>query len=253
MSLAFASLGSGSKGNATLVRAGDDCLLIDCGFSLRETERRLSILGCQGLDIVAILVTHEHSDHLRGVMPLARKYRIPVYMTAGTALESGSDHHSIRPISAHQAFSVAGMDIMPVSVPHDAREPVQFCITHGGKKLGVLTDLGSISGNVVSHYGDCDGLLVEANHDTEMLANGPYPLFLKRRVAGDWGHLNNGQTASLLSLVERRKIQTLVLAHISQKNNRVTLVEKEISSWIGDIGKTVYACQNEGFPWQFIE
>jgi phosphoribosyl 1,2-cyclic phosphodiesterase len=143
--------------------------------------------------------------------------------------------------------------VLPVAVPHDSREPVQYCLRHQGVKLGVLTDLGSVSGSVVEHFDQCDGLLLEANHDLKMLQAGPYPYFLKKRVSSDWGHLNNQQAGHLLSLIERRRIQTLVLGHISEQNNHRSLVEEAVSAWVGDVGKTLYACQKEGFPWQVIE
>jgi len=254
MPLAFASLGSGSKGNGTLVKAGDACLLIDCGFSIKETERRMASLGCSAEDLSAIVVTHEHSDHIRGVTPLARRYNLPVYMSHGTAVEARlKGDIDIRRICSQESFSIGDIRLLPVAVPHDSREPVQYCLSHQGLTLGVLTDLGSISGNVVEHFSQCDGLVLEANHDVKMLQSGPYPYFLKKRVAGDWGHLNNQQAGYLLSLVERHRIQTLVLAHISQQNNQCSLVEEAVAPWIGDVGKTLYACQKEGFPWQVIE
>lgn len=254
MPLAFASLGSGSKGNGTLVESRDACLLIDCGFSIKETERRLAALGRSADDLSGILVTHEHSDHIRGVTPLARRYKLPVYMSPGTAVEARlKSDVNVHLVSTHESFSVAGIDVFPVAVPHDSREPVQYCLSYQGLKLGVLTDLGSVSGNVVEHFDQCDGLLLEANHDLNMLQAGPYPYFLKKRVSSDWGHLNNQQAGYLLSLVERSRIQTLVLGHISEQNNHSSLVEEAVSPWVEDVGKTLYACQKEGFPWQVIE
>ena len=251
--LRFASLGSGSKGNGTLVEGGGTCVLIDCGFSVRETERRLARLGRHPGDISAILVTHEHGDHLRGALPLARKHRLPVMMTPGTArgarLGAGEGLISIRP---QQAFKVGDLQVMPVAVPHDAGEPVQFTVAFGGRKLGVLTDLGSITDTVVQHFDGCDGLLLEANHDVQMLYTGRYPPSLKQRVGGNWGHLNNGQAADLLSLIERRRIQALVLGHISQQNNRPQRVAEAVAPWVEGMERVIYACQDEGFSWQQI-
>ena len=194
--LRFASLGSGSKGNGTLVEDNASCVLIDCGFSVRETERRLRRLGRSPEDISAILVTHEHGDHIRGVAALARKYRLPVRLTHGTRFAgrfpAGDDVQEIVP---HQPFQVCSLSIMPVAVPHDAREPVQFVIRSGELAVGVLTDLGTVTASVIEHYSQCDGLLVEANHDTEMLATGPYPYPLKRRVGGDWRRLRDAARA----------------------------------------------------------
>lgn len=249
----FASLGSGSKGNATLVESGDTCVLVDCGFSVRETERRLARLGREPGDLAAILVTHEHGDHWRGVAPLARKFDLPVYMTAGTARAVKATLPRLSLIDRRAPFAVGALAVTAVTVPHDAREPVQFLFRRGPRTVGVLTDLGCITPHVVEHYKDCDGLLLEANHDPAMLAQGPYPPGLKRRVGGDWGHLNNGQAATLLAQVERRRLQKLVLGHISLQNNRQALVAAAIDDYQGELNSVHYACQDEGFDWQLID
>lgn len=252
--LRFASLGSGSKGNGTLVEDGATCVLIDCGFSVRETERRLGRLGRSPEELAAILVTHEHSDHIRGVAALARKYRLPVRMTHGTQLAGKVPAATISDeIVPHQPFRVSSLTVTPVAVPHDAREPVQFVISSRGVTVGVLTDLGSVTPSVIEHYRRCDGLLLEANHDTEMLAAGPYPYPLKKRVGGDWGHLSNRQTGELLSRLESRKIQNLVLGHISLQNNLPTLVEEAVAPAVEKVGRVSVACQDDGFPWQAVE
>ncbi len=246
----FASLGSGSKGNATLVRDGESCLLIDCGFSLKEVERRLARLQFCPDDISAILVTHEHGDHARGVAAFSRKYKTPVYMTAGTrrALDANIDQLELID-SSHRAFHCASFEVTPVAVPHDAREPVQFVLRNQRHTLGLLTDLGSITQHVVECFQHCDGLLLEANHDTEMLANGPYPPSLKRRVGGDWGHLNNLQARWLLDNICLDKIQQLVLGHISEKNNSLPLVKQAVDNIAVKLPSVNYACQNQGFDW----
>jgi len=254
MTIRFASLGSGSKGNGTLVESGDTCLLVDCGFSVRETDRRLARLGRSGHDLSAILVTHEHGDHGRGVAALARKYGLPVYLTAGT-LRGLQRHAPAAPgiVCGQQAFEVGGITVTPVTVPHDAREPVQFHFTVAGRRLGILTDLGCITPHVVNSFHDCDGLLLEANHDTGMLGSGPYPAALKRRVGGDWGHLNNGQAVQFLHAVERRRLQVLVLGHISQQNNAVGLVAEAVAPLRQDLHQMHYACQEQGFDWHRID
>lgn len=253
----FASLGSGSKGNGTLVENDGCCVLVDCGFSMREAVRRMARLGRDPGDLTALLVTHEHADHIKGVVPLARKYRLPVIMTAGTARAlSGIDGPNLELrlelISAYRPFAVGGLEVTPVAVPHDASEPVQYIFESGGRRLGVLTDLGCITPRVSESYRLCDGLLLEANHDPQMLAGGSYPPFLKRRVAGDWGHLNNGQAAGLLATVERSRLQCLAMSHISLRNNRTELVDQAIAGWKHEVGQLVYACQHEGFPWQTL-
>lgn len=245
----FASLGSGSKGNATLVECGDTCLLVDCGFSIRETVKRLARLERSPEQLSAILVTHEHGDHLKGVMPLSRRYKIPVYLTAGTAKAGKVDEPSVNLIESEQTLILGGVEVQPVAVPHDAREPVQYLFKTDRHCLGVLTDLGSVTPHVVESYRNCDALLLEANHDLQMLASGPYPQSLKRRVSSHWGHLNNIQCADLLSQVERSRLQHLVLGHISLKNNTVEKVQAAVSSLVSDIKEVHYACQDEGFGW----
>lgn len=250
----FASLGSGSQGNATLIESKDQLILIDSGFTVKEFERRIARLGHSPEDITAVLVTHEHSDHLKGIGPLARKYKLPVYMTRGTwsSRDIGEIPH-LNIIKGYQQFTIGGLNIMPIAVPHDAREPAQFIVENNGLKLGLLTDLGSISAHVEDFFGDCDGLILEANHDPRMLAGGPYPESLKRRVGGQWGHLSNDQAAGFLTRVEREKLQKLVVAHISLKNNTKALVEQAFFGLLDSIPETLLACQEEGFQWLSID
>jgi phosphoribosyl 1,2-cyclic phosphodiesterase len=246
----FASLGSGSKGNGTLLETAEHCLLVDCGFTVKETERRMARLGRSPSDLTAILVTHEHGDHIKGVLPLARKYQLPVYSSYGTAeyLQLGKSP-LWRGLNLTEAFSFGDLRVTPVAVPHDAREPCQFVFSQRKKTFGLLTDLGSITPFVREHYSQCDALLLECNHDTELLAVGPYPPSLKRRVAGDWGHLNNAQAASLLesSCVER--LQHLVMAHLSEQNNTPALAEQAIAPMLGESQALLSADQEAGFGW----
>ncbi len=200
----FASLGSGSKGNATLVQGGETVVLVDCGFSIRETTRRLERFGLTPDQLDAILVTHEHSDHCSGVAALSRKFDIPVYMTHGTQSSGRCDNcFQTLNFTFTQNFTVGALEVEAVAVPHDAKEPSQYRFFCGGKSLGVLTDLGSVTPHVVERYRSCDALMLELNHDEEMLRRGVYPHHLKRRVGGDWGHLNNAQAASLLEEIKR--------------------------------------------------
>ncbi|MDB9948637.1 MBL fold metallo-hydrolase [Porticoccaceae bacterium] len=247
----FASLGSGSKGNSTLVEWRDTCLMIDCGFSIRDTTQRLAKLGKTPENIDAILVTHEHSDHWKGVVPLASKFTIDVYVTAGclrSKKTSGKDH-PFKIIDSHQAFQIGDLQVTPVPVPHDAREPVQFLFNSEQHQLGILTDVGSLTPHIESVYAKCDGLLIEANHDLDMLYAGSYPEFLKDRVAGPWGHLNNQQTAQLLSLLDQQRMQQLVIGHISEKNNSLEKVKREVEAVIHSCDNLHYACQQQGFDW----
>ena len=253
MSLRFASLGSGSKGNATLIESGNGLILVDCGFTIKETCKRLDLLGHQPENLDAILVTHEHGDHISGVGPLARKFNIPVYLTHGTA-----QHKTVAKLPArflintHQTFTIADIEVTPVVVPHDAREPCQFVFRHQQKTLGVLTDLGSITPFIVEQYQHCDSLMLECNHDTRMLAMGPYPPSLKVRVGGQWGHLNNQQAAGLLQEVTTEALQHLVISHISEQNNTEVLARDALLQVFEDEARMLLAKQDQGFDWLAI-
>ena len=247
----FASLGSGSRGNATLVEWRDTCVMIDCGFSIRDTTKRLEKLGKTPNDIDAILVTHEHSDHWKGVIPLSAKFNIDVYVTAGCMRSRKAEERAFPfyIIDSHTQFQVGDLSVTPVPVPHDAREPVQYLFNSDNHQLGILTDVGSLTPHIESAYANCHGLLVEANHDLDMLHSGPYPEFLKDRVSGPWGHLNNQQTASLLSAIDQRHLQQLVIGHISEKNNSLEKVKSAVEAVIQGYGNLHYACQQQGFDW----
>lgn len=246
----FSSLGSGSKGNGTLVRYKDCTLLVDCGFTLKQTIKRLERLDVTPEQLDAVIVTHEHSDHLGGVGPLARKYQLPVYMTPGT---HRSRNIGVLPevvlIKNYLPFSIKSIDVIPVAVPHDASEPAQFIFEANDRRLGILTDLGSITPHIEMHYQSCDGLVLEANHDSLMLASGKYPHSLKQRVGGPWGHLNNRQAAEFLTRVDRSRLKELVVAHISLQNNTVALAKEALADISAPIDNVYYACQDEGFDW----
>ena len=246
----FASLGSGSKGNGTLIDDGNTCILIDLGFTLKETERRLRRLGKAPEDVHAVLVTHEHADHIHGVAPFARKYNQPVYLTPGTF-----NHKKmgvlprLHKVNCHRPFRIGSLGIEPVPVPHDAREPCQYLISSNGLKIGVLTDLGHVSSYVEQQYAVCHALLLECNHDVEMLSNGPYPYPLKQRVNGDHGHLNNEQAAQFLLQLEGPHLQHVVIAHISEKNNDKGLVTAAMRSLYSSWSELIWADQSNGFDW----
>lgn len=224
--------------------------MIDCGFSLRETRKRLATLELSVDDISGILVTHEHSDHMKGVAALSAESGITTYMTAGT-YRSGKfpTGLAVKIINCHQPFAVGDIDVTPVAVPHDAREPVQYVFQHQQLKLGVLTDLGSITPHILEQYAHCDGLLVEANYDTMMLRNGKYPPALKSRVGGRWGHLSNDQTVSLLRRICCARLQQLVIGHISENNNTPEQARATIESNFSTAAKTHYAAQSNGIGW----
>lgn len=245
----FASLGSGSRGNAMLVEAGSTCVMVDCGFSIAETAQRLRRLGRQPEDLAAILVTHEHGDHIRGVAPFARRYGTPVWMTHGTAAAAQDNRlPQLNPIAGYAGFSVGDIAVQPYPVPHDAREPCQFVFRDARHRLGLLTDSGSLTPHILDTLQRCDALVLEFNHDARMLAQGSYPPALKRRVGGDYGHLNNGQARSLLDRIELGQMQHLVAAHLSEKNNHPDLVHELLDSLPAELNCSV-ACQNDGFDW----
>ncbi|ONN68802.1 MBL fold metallo-hydrolase [Pseudomonas oryzihabitans] len=249
----FAILGSGSRGNSTLVHSHNSYVLIDCGFSLREAERRLARLGVVPAQLDAVLVTHEHSDHVQGVELLARKHGVPVYYSAGTG-------RGLRKPVAAQGLLVDGerlvldaLEVTVVQVSHDALEPTQFVFDDGRKRLGVLTDLGEATPGVLAHYRGLDALVIEANHDSNMLAAGPYPYHLKARVGGVRGHLNNRQSAELVMELACPGLQRLVLAHLSEKNNNPWLARACFSNVLGcDADWLQIADQQQGLEWQAI-
>jgi phosphoribosyl 1,2-cyclic phosphodiesterase len=246
-----ASLGSGSRGNATLLEAGGSCILIDCGFGPRELQRRAEAMAFELARIDAILVTHEHSDHCSGVAAVARRLAIPVYLTHGTLASGRIDiSHRLRPFDAGDQLQIGALKIQSVTVPHDAREPVQYCIDHGSRRAGILTDLGSVTPHVCRAFGDCDLLMLEFNHDRQMLAEGPYPPSLKRRVGGDWGHLSNHQAIELLQQVNLPRLQHLVIAHTSEKNNSRGHICALLDAVFPNLlQRTVWAEQEQGFAW----
>ena len=180
----FASLGSGSRGNALLVEAGNTRVLIDAGFGPREMSRRLGRLNLVGDDVDAVLVTHEHSDHIGGVFACARRFGWAVLLTHGTlaACRDGDADERITIIDSHESISVGDICLHPFPVPHDAREPVQFVLTDGARRLGVLTDAGHVTAHMVAMLDGCEALVLECNHDAQTLAEGSYPPALKRGI-----------------------------------------------------------------------
>lgn len=252
----FASLGSGSQGNGLVVEVNNTRLLLDCGFTLRDTVFRLERLGLSPDGLAGIVVTHEHDDHIGGVLRFAQKFNLPVWLTYGTS-RSLQDARSVlprlSPIDGHQRFAVGDIEIEPFPVPHDAREPVQFVFGDGARRLGVLTDTGCSTPHIEQVLSRCQALVLECNHDAEMLATGSYPEILKRRIAGRQGHLDNGASAQLLAKLDVSLLQHIVAAHLSQNNNTPQLARAALASaldcgtdWIG------VAEQDKGFGWREI-
>lgn len=253
----FASLGSGSKGNALIFESGTSRVLLDCGFNVRDTGTRLARLGLSPSDLSGIIVTHEHSDHVSGVFPLARRYGLTVWLTHGTLVAMrDSDRDADRGVSCtvidgNSAFSIGDAHVQPFTVPHDAREPVQFVLSNGASRLGVITDTGSSTPHIESMLNGCDALVLEANHDLDMLRNGDYPAWLKSRVAGRLGHLDNAASAGLLASLDRSRLKHVIAAHLSARNNTVELVRTALTEVMGcEPGWLGIADQAEGFAWR---
>jgi phosphoribosyl 1,2-cyclic phosphodiesterase len=251
--LQFASLGSGSRGNATLIESGNTVVMVDCGFSLAETRRRLARLQRSVEDLSALLVTHEHGDHIRGVARLAAAADIPVYLTHGTR-EACNDFIANTRIITHDVIDIDDLQVEALPVPHDAREPVQFVFSDGRHRLGLLTDTGCSTPHIEQCLAGCDGLLLECNHDEEMLMNGHYPPKLKQRVGGRQGHLSNAQAAALLQQLGSAQLQHIVAMHLSEKNNRPSLAQQALAGVLNCEQDWIQvADQDQGFDWRQLD
>ncbi|MCB1869496.1 MAG: MBL fold metallo-hydrolase [Gammaproteobacteria bacterium] len=248
----FASLGSGSRGNATLIETSDTRLLLDCGFPARELEKRLKPFDLAPDSLDGILVTHEHQDHIRGVGVLARRFGLPVWLTHGTLRSRRLGvMPDVRIIHGHRtSFCIGDLRVTAYPVPHDALEPVQFVFETSDVRFGVLTDVGVVTPHIVRMLTNCTALLLECNHDRKMLVNGPYPPSLQRRVGGSLGHLSNHQAARLLVQVEHPGLKRLVVGHVSEKNNTPGLAREALVSAVPGIdGRLTLTCQDQVSDW----
>ena len=251
----FAYLGSGSDGNGLVVEAGGSRLLLDCGFTLGETVKRLARLGLEPGHLDAIVVTHEHDDHIGGVARFARKHALPVWRTYGTlrGLEEQFEAVTVQLIEGYQAFAVGEIEVVPYPVPHDAGEPAQFVFSDGARRLGVLTDAGCSTRHIETVLSGCDALALECNHDLDLLRNSSYPQSLKQRIAGRFGHLDNGSAARLLAELDRSRLQHLVAVHLSQQNNNPDLARTALAGVTGcDASWIAVADQSEGLDWRDV-
>lgn len=252
----FALLGSGSEGNALVVQVGNTRVLMDCGFSLSDTLARLARLEIEPDTLSGIVVTHEHGDHIGGVARLARKFSLPVFMTHGTLRSQNGAFvgiSTVTEINPHLSFVIGDVQVQPYPVPHDACEPVQYVFSDGAKRLGVLTDVGCATPHIETMLSGCDALVLECNHDAEMLANGEYPYSLKQRVGGRYGHLNNEAAAALLARLDNSRLQHIVAAHLSHKNNTRALAVGALSAVLcSEPERIAVATQEEGLSWREI-
>ena len=279
--LRYKNLSSGSTGNATLVEASVEQsatsnrrpsrVLVDCGMRLSRLLELLAVADIAPADIDAIFITHEHSDHIGCVTQLASRYSIPVWASSGThaalqdmqlKLRAKQPSHSqlvpgfeslVRLASDTCAINVGDLQLNPFTVPHDAREPLQLTCSDGDVKLGILTDLGHASRHVIDSIAGCNALLLESNHDEEMLNNSKYPAFLKARVGGDFGHLSNAQAAEVLSAVMHNKLRHVSAAHLSQQNNHPSLAQSALADVLGCLPADIFAaCPETGTPWMKV-
>ena len=257
--LRFKSLGSGSSGNATLVEATEGIhttrLLIDCGLKLRDLGARLIQAGTSVQEIDAIFITHEHGDHIGCALGLLKRKPMPIWMSQGTwlAIQNSQWNHLsnwFRKTRDSETIQINNLQLAPFTVPHDAREPLQLQCSNGDRRLGVVTDLGHVSQHVVQALQSCHAIMIETNHDADMLAKSLYPEFLKQRIGGDWGHLCNEDSANLLQRIAHPQLGRVVAAHLSQQNNAPELARLSLSRALGCKSEDIaVASQNEGTPW----
>jgi phosphoribosyl 1,2-cyclic phosphodiesterase len=212
-------LASGSSGNAVLVRSGETALLVDAGISALQVRRRLEVFGCLADDITAVLLTHEHSDHVRGLDVLAKRHRLPVWATAGTWSGMAVRSASGGDLASGRKVAFGSITVTPIDTSHDAREPVALVIEDGRHRLGLCTDTGIITALLEQRLQGCDLLLLEANHDADLLRAGPYPWELKQRILSRHGHLGNHQTAEAVDRLRSPSLQAVVGLHLSAENN----------------------------------
>jgi len=254
----FASLGSGSAGNALLVEVGQTKVMLDCGFSIKETEARLAKLNIKPESLTGMVVTHEHDDHAGGVFKFAAKYQLPIWLTHGTlkmATRYMPAQHQLKinVVDSHHTFQIQDIEIQPFPVPHDAREPMQCVFSDGNHRLGVLTDVGKVTVHIEQMLTKCDALVLECNHDVQMLDKGPYSSALKKRVGGDLGHLDNQTSAALLSKLDNSKLKHLIAAHLSAKNNTPVLAKSALAGVLAcELDWIIVASQTDGFTWRSL-
>jgi len=225
MSLRIASLNSGSNGNCYFIESGHDAVLIDAGLSCRETEKRMSRLGLLIGNVKAIFITHEHSDHIRGVEGLSKKFNLPVFITEATLKQSrlGLNKTLVRVFNPYEAISIGGLSVLAFPKQHDAIDPHSFLVEGNGITIGVLTDIGIVCDHVIRNFSQCDAAFLETNYDEQMLENGRYPVFLKNRIRSEKGHLSNIQALELLLSHKQAALSHLFLSHLSKDNNSAEL------------------------------
>ena len=221
MSLFVSSIASGSNGNCYYIGNGREAILVDAGISCRETERRMARLGLSMQHVKAILVSHEHTDHVKGLSVLANKYQLPVFLTSGTrkACRLAIPERLLHPLTDLQTFQVGDLEVTSFRKYHDAADPHSFVIRHDGVTVGIFTDIGRVCERVVEFFNQCDAAFLETNYDVDMLMRGRYPFFLKNRIRGGYGHLSNAEALELFLNHRSPRLSHLFLSHLSRDNN----------------------------------
>lgn len=253
MSLYIASLNSGSNGNCYYIGNSNEAVLIDAGISCREIEKRMKRLGLNMQMVKGVFITHEHSDHIKGVPGIVKKYKLPVYITTTTLMNAGRiNRHDAVPIVLHQPVDVGAISLLPFAKFHDAAEPCSFVVSCNGVRVGVFTDIGQPCKYLKEHFKSCNAAFLEANYDTEMLSNGNYPYHLKKRITGGFGHLSNHQALDVFVSHRAPHLTHLFLAHLSKNNNCPKLVHSLFSSHAGGV-QVIVASRFEETPVYYIE
>ena len=252
----FCCLASGSEGNCTLVESSEEGetlrILVDCGLSFSLLKRKLLNRGILPQEIHGVIITHEHADHCKGIVPLVRVLEVPVFMTYGTYLANKEIRKNLKPIflSPHKKVLFKGLGINPFPVPHDARESIALTVESNSFKIGILTDVGVITKTIMDELEDVDALILEFNYDDDLLSRSNYPEGLKKRISSKYGHLSNSSAMGFAKDFLRRERKVLVAAHLSSSNNSHNYVtalldqlchEKKTESFIAD--------QDNGTPW----
>jgi phosphoribosyl 1,2-cyclic phosphodiesterase len=263
MGVSLSVLASGSRGNAAIVESSSTRILVDAGISCRETLKRMKAVGDDPHSLTAIVITHEHADHVYGLLVLARKLNVPVFMTGAThhawvrsvrdATGEPPDANRIEFFSSGRSFQIGDIEVRPFTIPHDAADPVGFTFRVEGVKIGFATDLGYMPPSVCDHLRSCDVLVLESNHDLEMLRGGPYPWSVKQRVMSRVGHLSNEKLAQFFASDYDGSASYIVLAHLSEQNNHPEIARCAAEKALGQRrtllhNRILLAKQSEAMP-----
>lgn len=249
MSLYIASLNSGSNANCYYIGNGNEAVLVDAGLSCRETEKRMKLLQLSMERVRALFVTHEHADHISGVPGIAKKYKLPVYITDDTLrnCKMPLDPTQVHSFRHNRKVAVGSLSVTPFQKNHDAADPHSFVVSGSGVNIGIITDIGFACKRVIKHFGQCHAAFLESNYCDDMLEKGSYPNHLKRRIRSDEGHLSNAQALELFRYYRSPKLQLLLLSHLSENNNKPEVVEKLFAPHAGNV-RVIIASRYEASP-----